>query len=160
MEQLKGETRDLFERASILSSSWYPLDAFTEFLEMDIKVTAQGNEQELIKRAEAVIERQLSGMYKVFVRFGTPQLVLNRLSVIHQTYFRGVAVTVSMPTTGRAVLKYTGFAKQHRLIGLTIIGFYRKAFEISGAKDVNAKFTTFIEEDKGYCELNLSWSGK
>jgi hypothetical protein len=158
--QLKGETRALFERASFLSASWYSLDAFTEFLEMDIKVTAKGNEQELIKRAEVVIEHQLSGIYKMFVRFGTPQFVLNRLSIIHQTYFRGVDATVSMPSTGRAVLKYTGFAKQHRLIGLTIIGFYRKALEISGAKDVNAKFTTSIEDDKGYCELNLSWSGK
>jgi hypothetical protein len=160
VDQLKGETRALFERASILSSSWYSLDAFTEFLEMDIKVTAKGNEQELVTRAEAVIEQQLSGIYKMFVRFGTPQFVLNRISVIHQTYFRGVGVSMSMPTANRAVLKYTGFAKQHRLIGFTIIGFYRKALEISGAKDVNANYTTFIEEGKGYCELHLSWSGK
>lgn len=160
VNQLKGDARALFERASILSSSWYSLDAFTEFLEMDIQVTANGNEQELIKRAEVVIEQQLSGIYKMFVRFGTPQFLLNQLSVIHQTYFRGVGVSVNMLGSGKAVLKYTGFAKQHRLIGFTIIGFYRKALEISGAKDVNAAFTTFIEDNKGYCELHLSWSGK
>jgi len=48
----------------------------------------------------------------------------------------------------------------HRLIGLSIIGFYRKALEISGAKDVKAEFTTSIEEDKGYCELVLNWNDK
>jgi hypothetical protein len=71
-----------------------------------------------------------------------------------------VGVEVNLPSPGKAVVKYTGFAKQHRLIGLIIIGFYRKALEISGAKDVKAGFTTSIEDDKGYCELLLSWRGK
>jgi hypothetical protein len=158
--QLKGETRTLFEQETILPTSWYSLDAFVEFLEIDIKVTAHGNEQELVKWTEMVVERQLSGIYKVFIRLGTPHFVLNRLAVIHQTYFRGVAIEVSLPSTGKATIKYTGFAKQHRLVGLIIIGFYRKALELSGAKEVTAKFTTSIEDDKGYCELSLSWSGK
>jgi hypothetical protein len=107
-----------------------------------------------------VIEKQLSGIYKVFVRWGSPQFVLNRLSIIHQTYFRGADATVTMQGASKAMIKYTGFEKQHRLIGMTIIGFYRKALEISGAHDVNAQFTTSIEEGKGYCELSLRWSGK
>jgi hypothetical protein len=160
VNQLKGETRALFERASFLSSSWYPLDAFTEFLEMDIKLTALGNEKELIKRTEVIVEGQLSGIYKVFIKFGSPQFVLNRLSIVHQTYFRGLNATVSMPSADKAIVKYTGFAKQHWLIGFTIIGFYRKALEISGAHDVDAKFITSIEDNKGYCELHLSWHGK
>jgi hypothetical protein len=157
---LKGDTRALFEHASILATKWYPLDAFVEFLEMDIKVTAQGNEQELIKRSEAICEQQLRGIYKVFIRLGTPQFVLNRLSIVHQTYFRGVDATVTLQSTANASVKYTGFSKQHRLIGFSIIGFYRKSLEISGAKNITAKFATSIEDNKGYCELILNWSGK
>ena len=160
VNQLQGEARHVFGQPTILSSSWYSLDAFTEFLDKDVQVTAQGNEQELVKRAEVLIERQLSGIYKMFVRFGSPQFVLNRISVVHQTYFRGVDVAISFPVPGKAVLKYTGFAKQHRLIGFTIIGFYRKALEISGAMNVDAKFTTSIEQGMGYCELTLTWTGK
>jgi len=127
---------------------------------MDIKITAQGNEQELIKRSETLIEHQLKGIYKVFIKLGSPQFVLNRLSIIHQTYFRGVDITVTIPSPGQAIIRYTGFSKQHRLIGLSIIGFYRKALEISDAKNVSAKFKIPIEDDKGYCELILSWRGK
>jgi hypothetical protein len=157
---LKGETRALFERPFILPSSWYSLDAFVEFLEMNLKVTAQGNEQELIKRSEVLVERQLSGIYKWFVKLGSPEFVLNRISMVHGTYFQGVNVEVRLPSPGKAIVKYTGFEKQHRLIGLSIVGFYRKALEISGAKDVKAEYTSSIEQDKGYCELVLSWSGK
>lgn len=157
---LKGETRSLFEKGPIMPVSWYPLDAFVEFLEMDIKVTAQGNEQELIRRSEVIIEQELKGIYKVFVKLGSPRFVLNRISTVHQTYFRGVAIEVTLSSPGRASLKYTGFERRHRLIGLSIIGFYRKALEISGAKNVSAEFATKIEDDKGYCELLLTWSDK
>jgi len=160
VDQLKGQTRTLFERSHILPLGWYSLDTFAQILEMDVKVTMNGNEQELINRAERVIERQLSGLYKWFVKFGSPEFLLKRISVVHQTYFRGVDIEVNLPSPGRAVLKYTGFSKQHRLIGLSIIGFYRKGLEISGAKDVKAEFVTPIEDDKGYCELLLTWRGK
>jgi len=160
VDQLKGETRTLFERSLILASNWYSLDAFAQFLEMFLKVAVQGNEQELIKRSEVVIERQLSGIYKWFVKLGSPEFVLNRISAVHRTYFQGVSIEVNLPSPGRAILKYTGFAKQHRLIGPIIIGFYRKALEISGAKEVKAEFISLIEDDRGYCELLLSWKGK
>jgi hypothetical protein len=157
---LKGETRSLFEKGSVMSIGWYPLDAFVEFLEMDLKVTAQGNEQELIRRSEVIIEQELKGIYRVFVKLGSPRFVLNRISTVHQTYFRGVEIEVSLPASGNAILKYTGFERRHRLIGLSIIGFYRKALEISGAKNVKAEFATKIEDDKGYCELLVTWSDK
>jgi len=157
---LKPETRAVFDTGSLVPMNWYSLDAFVEFLEMDLKVTSKGDEQELIKRSEALIEQQLSTIYKVFIKLGSPDFVLSRIATINQTYFRGVGVEISFPCPGSAVVKLTGFSKQQRLIGLSIIGFYRKALDVSGAKDIKAAYTTSIEEDKGYCELALSWSGK
>jgi hypothetical protein len=43
-------------------------------------------------------------------------------------------------------------------VGLTIIGFFKKALELSGAKDVLTHFSTPIEEGKGYAELSVAWS--
>ncbi len=126
---LKGETKSLFEKGFVMPIGWYPLDAFVEFLEMDIRVTANGNGQELIRRSEVIIEQELKGIYKVFVKLGSPRFVLNRISTVHQTYFRGVGIEVSLPGPGQASLKYTGFERRHRLIGFSIIGFYRKALE-------------------------------
>src|SRR5713226_8398964 len=61
---LDEETQKVF-RGEIFPSSWYPFDAFARFLEADIRETAGGNEEELIKRSQAVIERQLHGIYKI-----------------------------------------------------------------------------------------------
>jgi len=63
ISHLDPETQEIFRRP-LSPSSWYSCDAFSRFLEADIRETAGGNEQELVKRAEAVIEKQL----RAFIR--------------------------------------------------------------------------------------------
>ena len=154
---LDDETRKICE-GDIFSSTWYPLDLFTRFLEIEIKVLANGNEEMVTKGSEAVIERQLRGIYKAFVKFGSPEFVIKRIAAVHATYFQGVPIDVQLHGNSRALVKYTGFEKQHRIMGFAIIGFFKKALEISGAKDVVIQFTVPIEEGKGYSELSIAWS--
>jgi len=154
---LNEDAKKLFQ-GEVFTSSWYPLDLFTQFLEVEIRESAGGNEELLIKGSEAVIERQLRGIYKVFVKLGSPEFVLKRIAAVHATYFRGVEIRVEMTGPGNATIRYTGYEKQHRIIGFAIIGFFRKALEISGAKNVQARFATPIEAGKGYAELAISWT--
>jgi hypothetical protein len=145
-------------KGEVYSSTWYPLDFFTRFLEVEIRVLANGNEEMVTRGAEAVNERQLRGIYKAFVKAGSPEFIIERIAAVHATYFQGVPVEVKLLGNGKAVIKYTGFERQHRIIGFAIIGFFTKALEMSGAKDVVIQFSTPIEEGKGYAELSLSWS--
>jgi hypothetical protein len=153
---LNDEAKKMFQ-AEIFSSTWYPLDAFAHFLEVEIKVLANGNEEVIIRGAELVAERQLGGIYKVFVKLGSPEFVIKRISAVHATYFQGVLVEFEMLGPCKAMIKYTGFERQHRLLGYAIIGFFRKALALSGAKGVVAEFATLIDEGKGYAELVLTW---
>jgi hypothetical protein len=152
---LNGKAREVFENPIYLSN-WYPLDAFVEFLEVDVRETAGGNREILSKRAEKVIEGQLHGIYKIFVKLGSPGFVINRISAVHATYFRGVQI---IPETEKnsATIKYVGFQKQHSILEYTIIGFFRKALEISGAKHVALKFTVPISQGTDFSELVISW---
>jgi hypothetical protein len=154
---LDEETRKICE-GEIFVSSWYSLDLFARFLEIEIRVLANGNEEMVTRGSEAVIERQLRGIYKAFVKLGSPEFVIKRIAAVHATYFQGVPIEVQLQGHGKAVVKYTGFEKQHRIMGFAIIGFFKKALEISGAKDVIIYFATPIEEGKGYSELSIAWS--
>ena len=155
---LKPETRTMLDIGNAMPMDWYPLDAFIELLEADLKTTANGDEQELIRRSEELMGRQLTGIYNAFVKLGSTEFILSRMSTINQTYFRGVTVETNLSEPGKAVIKLTGFTKEHRLIGLSVIGFYKRALEASGAKNITAGFAVPIEEGKGYCELVLAWT--
>lgn len=154
---LNPETRAALERP--LASLWYPLDAFTELVQVDCRETAGGNEKELIARAEAVVDGQLRGIYRVFVRIGSPEFVLKRIASIHETYFRGVRVEAQVTPANEAYVRYWGLKKQNRIMENLIIGFHKKALEISGAKNVLAMMTKPIGDDGGFAELRLRWNG-
>jgi len=159
ISQLDEQTRQLFENP-ISDTGWYSLDSYIKFLESDIKLTANGNEHELQIRAEALIEKRLKGIYGIFVKLGSPEFFIRYHSIAHQGYFRGVLMKIRFDGPNQATIKFTGFEKQHKLMGPSIIGFYKKALETFGAKNVYTKYLTLIEENKGYCELEITWKGK
>ena len=110
---------------------------------------------EELAREQAV--KQLRGVYKIFVKMGSPEFLMKRIAAVHATYFNGVSIDFKLIAPGNAVIRYTGFEPQHRLIGFTLIGFFRKALELSGATDRNVRFITPIEAGKGFAELSVSW---
>jgi hypothetical protein len=154
---LDQETRTIFQN-EVFSSTWYPLDLFTRFLEVEIRVLADGKEEMVTRGSEAVIERQLRGIYKAFVKLGSPEFVTKRIAAVHATCFQGVPIEVQLQGHAKAVVRYAGFEKQHRIMGFATMGFFKKALEISGAKDVVLCFTVPIEEGKAFSELSISWN--
>jgi hypothetical protein len=154
---LDEDTRRALQ-GEIYASTWYSLDLFTRFLEVEIRVLAGGNEEMVTRGSEAVIERQLRGIYKAFVKLGSPDFVIKRIAAVHATYFQGVSIDVQRPAQNQALVRYKGFEKQHRIMAFAIIGFFKKALEISGAKDVTLHFAVPIEAGREYSELSISWS--
>lgn len=153
---LGEEDQELF-RGAIAPGDWCPLDAFLRLVEADLRASAGGDERTLIESSERVIDRQLHGIYRLFVKLGSPEFVLKRISIVHMTYFNGIHIEIMSLKPGHAVIRYTGFEPQHRLIGYSIIGFYRKALQISGAKEVEAGFPIPIGDARGHAELVVTW---
>ena len=156
ISQLSPAAREAFKQP-IQISTWYPLDTFVEFLEVDIEVSAAGNREVLIARSERVIEAQLQGIYKIFVKLGSPGFVITRISAVHATYFKDVHIIPELQEHS-ATIKYIGFAKHHDIMQFIILGFFRKALEICGAEQVSLNFTVPISEGGPFSELKISWA--
>lgn len=156
---LTPEFRSVFE-AEIYDTSWYSLDAFAAFLEAGLCFTGE-DPTILTRRAEALFERQLGGIYRVFVSLRDPEYIVQRIATIHRIYFSGTSVEAATHEH-HAVIRYTGFHARHWLLDYTLIGFYRKALDVCGARDISAQMTVPIAAGRAYSELQVSWrpSGK
>ncbi len=154
---LEGEAQELL-RGKLLANDWYPLDVMTSFMAAGIRIHSGGDETVVIDRAERVVERQLGGIYRIFIRLGSPEHIIRRLGAIHQTYFEHVQVEPSFTEERRARIRYTGFGPQHRIMEPAIVGFYRKALQLSGAKDVMARITAPLSEQNRMLEVEIAWS--
>lgn len=155
VECLGDEAKQIFQ-GTIDLSGWYSLDAFVDFLEADIRETANGDRGVLTKRAEVVIESQLRGIYGIFVRHGTPGFVITRIASVHETYFKGIKIIPEIEYH-KATIKYLGFQKHHDIMQYVIIGFFRKALELCGAKQVTLGFGVPIAEGNAYSEVTITW---
>jgi len=102
---LDEEARTICQ-GEIYSSTWYPLDIFTRFLEVEIRVLADGREEMITRGSEVVIEKQLRGIYKAFVKLGSPEFVIKRIAAVHETYFQGVPIEVDLQRPGKARFAY------------------------------------------------------
>lgn len=152
---LAPEYQRVFEGV-IVPTSYYSLDAFVAFLEVGLRLGGD-DERILIKRSEAVAERQLGDTYRTFIRPGAPHLVIERIATIHRTFFVGAQVHVESKSERSAAIRYAGFRKEHRLIEYVQIGFYRKALDLCGARGVVVEASVPIAAGLEYCELSISW---
>ncbi|HET6412374.1 MAG TPA: hypothetical protein VFG53_09955 [Anaeromyxobacter sp.] len=141
----------------VLASQWYPLDVMTGLLNAEIRAFDGGDAGVLVGRAEAVVEKQLRGIYRIFIRLGSPEWIVKRIAAIHQAYFQGIDVGHEILEANRARVTYTGFESQHAILANVIVGFYRKALQLSGAADVRVHFQKPIGASDGKAVLLVSW---
>ena len=157
VDVLDAQAREIL-RGTLLANDWYPLDVLTSFTAAGVRLYNGGDEDVLVDRSERVVEAQLGGIYRVFIRLGSPEFILKRLGTISQTYFQGIDIAPQLDGERRAVVRYTGFSPQHRIMEPVIVGFYRKALQLSGAKDVTVRIMTPISAAKGFLEIEVTWS--
>jgi hypothetical protein len=82
------------------------------------------------------------------------------MSLVGNTYFQGVEAEVEVVESGKATVKYVGYKPHHAIFEYALIGWYRKALELSGAKNVKVEFITPIKAGKGYAKSSITWTGK
>jgi hypothetical protein len=156
MSLLDEPSREMY-RERIIATQWYPLDAFTNLLETDVREHDGGDPSKLVKRSEIVFEKQLTGIYRMFIRLGSPESLVKRIAAAHETYFRGSHVDVVACERGAALIRYRGFEARHWILDYPIVGFYRKGLQLSGAKDPEVTMAVPLKLGKGYSALTLRW---
>ena len=141
----------------ILAMRWYPLDAYAALVDTFIARERAGDPSLFRKRAEEVVESHLRGVYRLFVRVGSPEWLIKKIAVAHQTYFQGTAVEIAAMGPRQVAIRYSGFATRHRVMEHAIVGFYRKALELAGAREIEAGFTAPIADGR-VAEITLRWA--
>ncbi len=160
-EQVLGDldevTSALFHRP-VDPEGWLPVGALVRLMEANARRFDGGDESAVLRGSEKVMERQLKSAFSgLFIKHGSPETVIRKLALIHMSFFNGVGLECKVQGPGQAIIRYTGFQKEHRLIELSIMAFFRKALELAGAKDVQVAFATSIAEGGPYADLNVTW---
>jgi hypothetical protein len=157
LNALSEQDRKVFSGV-ILSSEFYPLDAYVHWLELEVKLLYNGDESVLVRQNLEATEKVFKGIYRVFLYLGSPERVLERLGGINSQIFQGLTVKATKIEKGKVLLTYTGFEKQHKIFEILVRGFWVTVVKLMGAKDYKFQPNISISDGKDHCEYFLTWT--
>lgn len=156
---LSPEAKKAFQEG-IVGSAWYPLDVYTNLLDVIVKEKHNGDRLVLAKESAKVMEKHFRGIYAIFVKLGSTEYFIKKVATFTQSMFTGVSIDIQTVDRHKIIVRYSGFERQHAIFESIITGFYQKGLELCGAKSVKAQFTTSIAENKGHSLLTITWESK
>jgi hypothetical protein len=158
LDSLKPEARKEFS-GTMLSSAWYPLR------EMLIEPTLSignlfygGTMLGAVELGRYSAEHGLKGVYRLFVRIGSPEFIISKAGQILPTYYRPSAMSVPEHTRGRAIVRVTEFPEPHPVVEHRMLGWMEQALTICGVKRIQAKIVVSMTTGSPHTDFQLTWS--
>ena len=102
-------------------------------------------------------EKGLQGIFKYFVKLGSPNFIINKAAKVFQTYYKDSQIEVVSSTKKSVILKITEFNELDKFTEARISGWMEKALEVSGCKDVKANIVNSIADGDDYSEIFITW---
>ncbi len=148
----------IFKRM-IITSGWFPIE---EALTTPLKVTASlfyHNDQEKTARTMGLFsaDEALTGVYKFFVKMGSPKFLIERSTSMMKTYFEPCEIQVFYGASNGCIMQITHFPKSDAIIEWNIAGWIERALVISGCKSAKVIVTRSMAKKDSITELTISW---
>ncbi len=142
----------------ILATKWYPLqEMFIEPTEAFCKMFYNGDVSGAVELGRFSAEHSLKGIYKIFVKFGSPDFIVSRAPGILPTFYSDSAMDVVDREDKKVTIRFTKFEGSHTLVEHRIRGWMEKALEISGAKNVSVTIVKSIAKGDVTTDYAIKW---
>jgi hypothetical protein len=142
----------------ILTNSWYPLqEALVEPTKKICDLFYHGDVKGAWEAGRYSAEHALKGIYKIFVKIGSPEFILNKASRILPTYYKMSEMETITTKPKSAILRITKFPNLNIYVEYRVGGWIEKALEISGCKGLRVTMTKSLTKGDPYTEYLSEW---
>ncbi len=160
MEKLPEEARKQFGR-SLLATEYYPLDWLIALQVAACEVVGGDRRTVLKDIGKFAAENALTGVYKIFVKLGSPEYFFKKSSQVFDNYFRGLqgqTMNIIEQTKGYGKVQFPAIPGGHADYCRRLDGFFEKVLELSGGKDARISHTTCAYNGGKICEWVGRWT--
>jgi hypothetical protein len=155
---LSPESREIVT-SKILPSAWYPLEqAYVAPTRVVCEQYFGGAKRGAFEVGRYSALRALTGIYKMFVKIGSPAWLMERGSKVFETYYRPSHLEVVDRKDGGCRMLITDIEDVSGYVENRIAGWADAAIEIHGYKTRKVIVTRSISTGDPRTELELTWS--
>jgi hypothetical protein len=155
-EALSPELRDGLRGGTILTGGWYPVAWKRELHAAGCKVTGEPGLARVM--GYEMTKRDLSGIYKTFVRIATPRFVLSLGARIFSTYFRPGTMRVVDTRDGFVEVAFANCHGFDANVWRDVIGGCEATLVVAGAKAVRLRFNSGGEDGDESASATAWWT--
>jgi hypothetical protein len=157
LESLDAETQHTFRYA--LATSWYPMELFWKNGMVACQRFAPGRLVEVMRKWGAhCANAQLTGIYRLLVRLGSPNMMLSSAPRMWGTFNSEGTISAPVNEKGRGIVKLEGLPLREPLFGENTAGWVEEAIRLSGVKRVTVIVTQTPRVGNDFYEWSLEWS--
>lgn len=157
LRSLPDDTKRVFSYP-VLSSSWFPLKGvLVKPTENMCNLFYNGDVKGAWESGRYSADHGLRGIYKMFIRFGSAEYIINRATVILPTYYNPSELKVANSSKNQAVMHIIKFPEMDKIIEMRIGGWMERALELSGCNNVQVKVTQSLSGGDPLTEYITSW---
>ncbi len=158
LRRLPAEDRKVLEGV-LMPIGWYALELN---LRLDAAIaealSPRDRTKAFIDMGRASAEDNLNGPHHVFIRKGDPHFLLSHAPEIYRLYYAVGSRSYDKTGPRTGVLRTVGAESVTEADCLTIVGWYQRAIELSGGRDVRITHTKCRARGHGACEYACTWT--
>ena len=137
---------------------WYPLkEGMIEPTRKICDLFFKGDDGGAWEVGRFSAEYSLWGLYRLFVKMGSPLHLIEKASTVFSTYYRPSKMRIVDHTPLSAVARIEHFPEPDMLVELRIGGWMERALEISGCADVESKIVKSLARGDECTEFVSAW---
>lgn len=102
-------------------------------------------------------ESVLKGIYKLYVKLGSPKHLIDRASRVFAAYFQPSDILVVKSKENFLCVHITFFPDADEAVEYNIAGWMERALEISGCKNIKVEITQSLARKDDVTEFNITW---
>jgi len=157
IDSLSNGSRKIMNH-TIFLSNWYSLqEAVIEPARKICDLFYDGRYKGAWEAGRFRADFALKGIYKFFIKLGSPEFLIKRASRIMPTYYKPSELSVHEMSSRRAKVHIIEFPEPNGFVELRIAGWIERALEISGCQDVDVKITCSLVKGDLYTEFAAEW---
>lgn len=151
------DSRHIFENA-ILSPQWYPVEAaFRLPTKIICELFFAGDKKGAWALGRFAADYSLNGVYKLFIRFGSPMFIVKKAGTVIENFYKPSAVQIADEQAKSVKLRITKFEGLDEYAEQRIGGWMERALELSAGKNSSLEISQSYAKGAPYAEFHAKW---
>ena len=140
-----------------VNTSWIGYDLYVRFMIQADRTLARGELRLLEESGVFGANTDLSGVYKIFISFTSPQFIIDRAERVWRQYFDRGQLKVVTHDKNHVTLEIRDVPDMPRHHDVYHLGYMSQCLVMSGAKDVKGDHPRCMARGDDHCAFEFRW---